>query len=403
MKFLFIGPGYPGFGSPAAGSGIGTYMREIASGLISLGHECHVLVWSQDKHPHRETLDGVVLWAHPRGYWPLIERFAPESRNVFCRTRVAGRLDRQHRYDWIEVQNDEGIDIGVQRRFPRKVSLRAHTTLAQMIEHKRTAPTRGASANLSRERRAVQMAAHIATHSELHARELRHLFGETLPVSVIPHGIEPPPLDREPAPSSGPPQFLVVGSADQRKGFDRLRPVIEAYGSRYGACRFIIVSRGDPAVLSRDFRLMPPFCGRNDVELVWKSDLTDAELRATYQRSTAFLHVARYESFGLPLLEAAMNRIPVVTTPVGIAEELLRGDLRSYLVNGDDPRLCAQMLEAARSNRDAIGAELRHVAEHSFSRRAMTSAFLAAIKTWRCSASTDHTEVKAEEGQDAAT
>lgn len=52
-----------------------------------------------------------------------------------------------------------------------------------------------------------------------------------------------------------------------------------------------------------------------------------------YHTANLFIQTSRFEGYGLALVEAGLSGLPVVTTPVGIAEELL---------NGSDAIICPQ-------------------------------------------------------------
>jgi 1,2-diacylglycerol 3-alpha-glucosyltransferase len=51
----------------------------------------------------------------------------------------------------------------------------------------------------------------------------------------------------------------------------------------------------------------------------WQTDL-----EPYYKRSQAFLHTSYYEGYGLVLIEAALHRLPIVTSDVGIAGDVLK-------------------------------------------------------------------------------
>jgi len=539
MKFLFIGPGYPGVKGTSHGSGIGTYLREITLGLIAKGHACHVIAWGDDMTDHRPEIsdrkavsssmsnvyglksmvssqDGIPVFLLKHSYWPLIERIMPDSRDVWNMRQLAKRLDAEYHYDWIEIQSEEGIGIGVQREFPDKTILRVHTTLRQMVEYKgagrKTADHRPQTADqreenttqwgdnssrskvyslmskvssalqgrklryrLGRERRSFAIAKRIVTHSETHAEEIKRLYPGIVEPVVVWHGIGPSvdseqcavgksrndnvaplcermsneddahqeggndednlgglkrdsnmdrqdkqdkeekfsfsetsckscismlkfPLDfrcrstgynlsyledgikdnhrsQIGATSTSIPTFLIVGTPDRRKGFDRIRPVLEAYAAKFGPCRVVIVAGG----ASKETTDLRPQTS-DQIVIEWKSGLSNDELASEYDSATLFLHLARYESFGIPLIEAASHGLPVVSTRVGIAPELLAEELSFGLVEGAAPNEVADALWQAAQRRSQLSPAiaLRHAL--CFSRQAMTDAYLTILE-----------------------
>lgn len=56
--------------------------------------------------------------------------------------------------------------------------------------------------------------------------------------------------------------------------------------------------------------------------LVWTGELTPREVADWLHKSDAFVLSSRYETYGVVLAEAAAARVPVLSTPVGIAEEI---------------------------------------------------------------------------------
>jgi len=56
--------------------------------------------------------------------------------------------------------------------------------------------------------------------------------------------------------------------------------------------------------------------------LVWTGELTPREVANWMHQSDAFVLSSRYETYGVVLAEAATAGVPILSTPVGIAEEL---------------------------------------------------------------------------------
>lgn len=381
-KILFVGQGYPGCQCCNAGSGIGTYLRDLTLGLTERGHECHVLVWSNGQQSGAkeeygrlvsECVNEVFIHSLTHAYWPVLERWFPDSRDVH-NLRIAVRLlDKGIGFDWIEIESEEGIAIGVQRDFSSKVVLRVHTTLEQMVAHKEVLRSFAVCRRLVREAKSIRIAQKIWVSTDLHARYLRELFRFDAELSLLPIGVD---VSHDTIPSVtssrpvAPPSFIVVGTPDRRKGFDRIRPVMDAFLSNYGNCRITIVSRC-PEAMRSSLGLADPLPEGMAVE--WLCGLSDAELRDAYRRADVLFHPARYESFGLPFVESAAFGVPIVATSVGVAPELMSGSLSQYLVDGDDPVACASALNAAFTNREELGTLLRKRYMKNYTRSKMVA------------------------------
>ena len=447
MIFLFIGPGFPGIAGVGHGSGIGSYLRALTFGLTKRGHECHVVVWgmqsevrsqksesgSQKPSPQQlnnlttqqlpsQDLNGIKVYLLSHSYWPIVERFMPDSRDVWNMRQMVKRLDREYHYDWIEIQSEEGIGIGVQRDFPDKTILRAHTTLLQMVEYKgggkagdRVQGSGGGIINIDRqdtqdkgvgnsscksctsmlrpslsalqrwklryrlwrERRSLAMAGRITVSSKAHAEEMKRLYPGIVEPVVVYLGVAENRLEQKNAKesdASARPTFLIVGTPDRRKGFERIRPVLETYAAKYGPCRVVIVAKADEKTINGfGFSEINQSSG---VLVEWKSGLSTAELSREYQGASVYLHLARYESFGLPLIEAASHGVPIVSTRVGIAPELLNGDLEGCLVEGNAPDEVADALWQVTRDRAGIGHKIRARFEEGYTEDRMVERFL---------------------------
>ncbi len=390
MRFLFVGSGFPGGVCFSAGSGIGTYLREITVGLQDRGHECHVIVWQQSTGSEirggrfnslfsspsvvTEIVEGITVHAVVHAYWPIVERFCPDSRDVYNLRKITKNLMRKHKFDVIEIESEEGIAIGIEKQFPSKTFLSVHTTYSQMLNYKSVQIDRNAKYRLLREKKSLRLARYVVMHSSDHASRLYNEYKFLENIGVVPLGLDIPNVEGyNLSPKNDVPTFIVVGSPDLRKGFDRLRPILETYGEIYGVCKCIIISSCSDST-KQTFNLLPPFS--NGVTVKWKHNLSAEELMREYASADVLLHPARYESFGLPLIEAAVIGTPIVVTKVGIASELLGGSLSRFIVDADDFKACADALNDAVNSRSEISAILQERYAVGFTRDAMVSSYL---------------------------
>lgn len=415
MKFLFVGQGYPIPGIPESDSGIGKYLQELCLALTAEGHECHVIVWGagssgqwaggseQDAEIQQlnnlatqqlssQDINGVKVFHLAHAYWSVVERFMPDSRDVWNIRRMVRLLDRKHHYDCIEIQSEEGIAIGVLKDYPEKCLVRIHTTLADMVRDKQVSRDYKVRYRLAREGRSFRFARRVVVSSLFHANCLVAQFPFMRPPMVVPLGYDEPfrgpdtdTAVREGVVTSGGgmrsdakgnPIILVVGSPDRRKGFDRLMPVFRVFADRISPCTVRLVSRC-PEALRRQFGFCPPYPEGLSIE--WCERLSRQDLMRLYAEASVLLQLSRYESFGWPVVEAASQGTPVVSTAVGTAPELLDGLPKVFLVDGDKPDECALAIDRAIQGRAQVGPLLRQRYLDRYTRHAMIRRYLEVV------------------------
>jgi len=77
---------------------------------------------------------------------------------------------------------------------------------------------------------------------------------------------------------------------------------------------------------------------------------TPLELKTLYQSADIFVYPSLYENFGQPLLEAASHGLPLISTSVGIARDIIIEGETGYQISGK-PEEIKERIESLR-NRD---------------------------------------------------
>ena len=95
----------------------------------------------------------------------------------------------------------------------------------------------------------------------------------------------------------------------------------------------------------------------------------DDALVEWYRSADIFVYTSKYESFGQPLLEAAAAGLPVISTPVGVAKELIRDGETGYLVEFDNPLMLAESIKALLNEqvRSKCGKRIKELVKKNFS------------------------------------
>jgi glycosyltransferase involved in cell wall biosynthesis len=202
----------------------------------------------------------------------------------------------------------------------------------------------------------VRAATSVATNSRYTAGRIQVVYDRTASVCYL--GVDHTRFrPGDPAP---PGRVLSVGSLEAHKGFDFL---IRALGrvSRARRPSLTIVGRGGhPRMPSMLRRLAVSL----DVKLDLRTEVSDDQLAEAYRSHALFVFAARYEPFGLVLLEAMASGLPVVAVDEGGVRESVRDGHNGVLVQRDPAAFGAAVEEllTAPGRRRALGAAGRESA-----------------------------------------
>lgn len=91
------------------------------------------------------------------------------------------------------------------------------------------------------------------------------------------------------------------------------------------------------------------------------------EVKSYYPAADVFVYPSLYENFGQPLLEAAAAGLPIVSTSVGVARDVVRDGETGFLVSAD-PAVIAEKIAILRDSalRLSFGDKLRKVVREEF-------------------------------------
>lgn len=186
--------------------------------------------------------------------------------------------------------------------------------------------------------------------------------GDVPITAVIHHGID---VDSYQQTSGGCGYLLFVGRMCPDKGLDRALRVAH----RTGRPLKIVAKMREPAERTYYDDVVAPLLGVDDT---LTTDATLGERLALLQHADALLNPIRWsEPFGLVMIEALACGVPVITSPVGAAPEIVDTGRTGFLCIDEDD-LAHAVARIAEIDRDACRAE----AVHRFSLERMTTDYL---------------------------
>jgi glycosyltransferase involved in cell wall biosynthesis len=157
-------------------------------------------------------------------------------------------------------------------------------------------------------------------------------------VVTVPYGLNPPTQAPERASESDTPTLLAVARLVRQKGLDVLIRAMKPIRDAVPDARLLIAGDGpDRSALERLTRDL----GLEDrVSLLGHRD----DIEQLMRRAWLLVHPARWEGFGLVLLEAMRVGLPVVATGVSAIPEIVVAGATGRLVPPDEPAALAEAL-----------------------------------------------------------
>ncbi len=129
--------------------------------------------------------------------------------------------------------------------------------------------------------------------------------------------------------------LLYVGSIIERKN---LLGIVQAMSLLSESERLLLVVVGQGGSYKRKVQAFIQQHGLKDQVLFIQPDFSD--LPAIYQQSNLFLYPSYFEGFGIPILEAMLSEVPVITSSVSSLPEAAGPD--SWLVDPGSPEAIAE-------------------------------------------------------------
>jgi glycosyltransferase involved in cell wall biosynthesis len=153
--------------------------------------------------------------------------------------------------------------------------------------------------------------------------------------------------------------LLVVARLSPEKDLGTALKALARVRSKYPDTGIVFVGSGPEEKklksLARDLGLAAnaEFAG-------WQTDIA-----SFYKTSNAFIQTSLFEGYGLALVEAGLNGLPAVTTPVGIAAELENGKNAYLCEPGDADCFAASIVDLIENNfkREAFALNMKKTLE----------------------------------------
>ncbi|MFT0521183.1 glycosyltransferase [Pseudomonas faucium] len=138
------------------------------------------------------------------------------------------------------------------------------------------------------------------------------------------------------------PTFLMVGTIEPRKGHHQTLAAFEVLWAGGVDVNLVLVGKEGWAMegLAGHLRQHPELAKR----VFWLEGLSDTNLNHLYATSSALIAASEAEGFGLPLIEAAQHKLPIIARDIPVFKEVAGN--HAFYFEGLEPQALAKAIEA---------------------------------------------------------
>jgi len=136
--------------------------------------------------------------------------------------------------------------------------------------------------------------------------------------------------------------FVTIGTIEPRKAYSQMLKAFELLWAKGHKINFVII--GKHGWLMDDFANNLPAHPEFNHRLFWLNGISDEYLENVYKTSTCMLLASEGEGFGLPLIEAASRKVPIIARDIPVFKEVA-GDC-AYYFKGNTPEELAAAIES---------------------------------------------------------
>ncbi len=244
--------------------------------------------------------------------------------------RVMSKIDTDviHLHGYMSFQTDFGALIGFLRKIP--VVLTPHGSLLgyDYLYDSSVSKLPYRIHDVLTMKLPAKLSKYIIATSHVEFNDCKRFGLSVDKIKLIPLSFSPPNLINVNKEEQIKTKLLFVGRIVPLKNLNVLLEAIKIVKNKIPEIEFIIVGdeisgrlKGDIGYKQKLLSLVEIMGIQKNVRFVgWK---TDQELWNEYKKSDLFLFSSTYENFGLPLLEAASFGLPLISTDVGVAKDLI--------------------------------------------------------------------------------
>lgn len=364
MKIAFLTPEYP---HPSTGNsgGIGTSIKNLATGLLAQGCSVRVLVYGQKVE---EVFDdnGVCIQQIQNVKLKGISWYLTRKKLQ----KIIDCLYENKEIDLVEAPDWTGITSFINpEKCPIVIRLNGSDTYFCNLDGRHIKIN-----NKFHEKRAIQKADGLLAVSQFTADKTNEVFGMAEHFTIIPNSIDVATFKKDEAIKALPNTVLYFGSLIRKKGLLELPFIFNELIKENPIAKLILVGKDVPDIISGS---------GSTWEMMQKLFSTDALLNVNYLGSVPYSEIQKHinratvcvfpsfaEALPVSWIEAMAMQKSIVASNIGWASDVIDNGLNGFLVSPKEHVVYAEKINILLKNvqlQQEIGLAAREKAIRKFS------------------------------------
>ena len=326
MKIAFLTPEYPHQKTGASG-GIGTSIKNLATGLIANGVETRVLVYGQNTDGEFKD-DNITIQQIKNVKIKGLSWYLTRKKIE----RIINKLHEENKIDAIEAPDWTGITSYIKpKKCPIVIRLHGSDTYFCHLDNRSVKWS-----NKFHEKKALQNANGYISVSQFTATLTNKLFHQNYNFAIIPNGIDCANFSIE-TPNSKTSTILYFGTLIRKKGLLELPLIFNLVVEKNPEAKLLLVGKDSPDIISGNtstWEMMKPlFTQKAFSNVIYIGAVPYNEMKKQIQEATICVFPTFAEALPVSWLEAMAMRKGIVASNIGWAKEIIDDGIDGYLVD----------------------------------------------------------------------
>jgi glycosyltransferase involved in cell wall biosynthesis len=324
MKVAFLTPEYPHLKTGTSG-GIGTSIKNLATGLLAEGCTVRVLVYGQNQEGVFDD-DGICIQQIRNVKFKGLSWFLTRKKLQ----RIINTLYQAKEIDLVEAPDWTGITSFIDTKCPVVIRLHGSDTYFCHLDKR---PVKWN--NKFHEKRALQKADALLSVSQFTADKTNEVFGLEKKFTIIPNSIDMGLFSHN-STDNNTDVILYFGSLIRKKGLLELPFIFNEVIDKYPKAKLVLVGRDVPDIISGNpstWQMMQGlFTEQSLINVDYLGAVPYQDIKKQINAATVCVFPTFAEALPVSWIEAMAMQKPIVASNIGWATEVMDDGINGFLV-----------------------------------------------------------------------